>query len=178
MTLARVLADGLEDAIAGCAERLPLLGHMTQRLWRCLTPYVVSGLVLPTGVPAGGGGGMRAPHHVSFCVRGAHRRDLVTQFEGHGVLLSGGSACSTDSGLPSHVLAACGVPGPFIHAPGPTCGRPRAPGSVRITLSHTNTMQEIEEVVCPALEPAFPFRRARRGQRVLREAADRLSEGD
>ena len=110
---------------------------MTQRIWDTLTPFVVSGLVLPTGEARAE---WRAPHHVSFCVRGRHRRDLLPRFEAEGVVLSGGSACSTDSALPSHVLAACRVPPHFIH------------GSVRITLSHTNRMEEVESRICPALE--------------------------
>jgi cysteine desulfurase len=64
----------------------------------------------------------------------------VPQFEAAGILLSGGSACSTGSTLPSHVLVALGVPAVFIQ------------GSLRITLSHTNTWAEVNDRLCPALE--------------------------
>lgn len=64
----------------------------------------------------------------------------VPQFEEAGVLLSGGSACSTGSTLPSHVLVALGVPVAFIQ------------GSLRITLSHINTWEEVDTRLCPVLE--------------------------
>lgn len=79
-------------------------------------------------------------HHVSFCVRSVRRQDLLRRFEEEGVLISGGSACSTGSALPSHVLDAIGVPKEFLF------------GSLRITLSHTNTMQEVEQRICPVLQ--------------------------
>lgn len=92
------------------------------------------GLVLPTGSFSPG---QRAMHHVSFCVLWARRGDLLQRFEEEGILVSGGSACSTSSALPSHVLATIGVPTAYIH------------GSIRITLSHTNTMEEVERRICP-----------------------------
>jgi cysteine desulfurase len=101
-----------------------------------LFPAIVSGSVLPTGstVP-----GERAPNHVSFCVRGAHRNDIVRRMEEAGVAVSGGSACNATADLPSHVLVALAVPPEFLH------------GSVRITFGHTNTIEEVRDVVCPAL---------------------------
>ena len=106
-------------------------------IWAAILPHVASGLVLPTGPAAER---LRAPHHVSFCVRGANRRDLVEALErDNGTLVSGGSACSTDSSLPSHVLAAMGVPAEYIH------------GSLRVTLGHTNTLDEVRDQLCAAL---------------------------
>ena len=66
------------------------------------------------------GSPFRAAHHISFCVRKVHRNVLLPFLEEHdvrvryvqtiireqcGVIASGGSACSTGSVLPSHVLA-------------------------------------------------------------------------
>lgn len=83
------------------------------RVWRALLPYVVSGLVLPTGATFGTDA--RAPHIISFCVRNADRLELRTELEReHGVLASAGSACGTDSALPSHVLAALAVPREYV----------------------------------------------------------------
>ena len=73
-------------------------------------------------------------------LRGAHRNDLVASLETEsGVLVSGGSACSADSSLPSHVLDAMRVPLRYIH------------GSIRITISHLNTTEEVSQLLVPAL---------------------------
>lgn len=52
---------------------------------------------------------------------------------------SGGSACTSDEALPSHVLAAIGVPVDFLH------------GSLRLTLAHTHTAQEVRTGLVPAV---------------------------
>lgn len=130
-------ADALADACdpARLGTRLGIYAAMSAHVWRTLHPFVVAGLVLPTGAPPPG----RAPHHVSFCVRGAHRRSLIAALEKRSVHASGGSACTSADALPSHALAALRVPPEYIE------------GSVRLTLSHTNTLQEVRDILCPAL---------------------------
>lgn len=120
------LVAALEDAVdtQKMMARTARYRELAALVWETLLPFVVVGLVLPTGATT-----RRAPHIVSFCVRGANRRDLVLngfrcgpqrdlsaalEREG-GVLASGGSACTSDSGLPSHVLAAMCVPPAYIH---------------------------------------------------------------
>ena len=139
VALAVAMADALRDATdpAKFGPRVARLAAMAGRIWACLRPYVVTGLVLPTG---GSPPDLRAPHHVSFCVRGAQRRYLIAALERDaGVLASGGSACSSQLPLPSHVLVALGVPPAYIH------------GSIRLTLGHTNTDAEVDGVLIPAL---------------------------
>jgi hypothetical protein len=137
-------------------ERMAYLAALVDLVWNALVPFIVSGLVLPTGPPPGDAHD-RAPNHVSFCVRGVKSAPLLERLEREGVVASAGSACHSDSGLPSHVLvtrlppqcyfdvgmggggdgliASLGVPLCFIH------------GSVRLTLSHTNTRAEMVSVV-------------------------------
>ena len=141
-----------EDALADALDRIKLLARrdhfraLTACVWDTILPYVATGLILPTGPAAER---WRAPHHISFCVRGAHRRDLVDELErDNETLVSGGSACNTDSALPSHVLAAMGVPVDYIH------------GSVRITLGHTTTLADVRNVLCPALARLLSRRHA------------------
>lgn len=137
VALIRAMAEALDDAASQLPQREPRLREMAAKIWETLAPFIVVGLVLPTGAPAQSG--RRAPHHVSFCVRGARRAALLEAFEAEGVLVSGGSACSAGSTLPSHVLSALDVPVEYIH------------GSVRISLSHTNTMDEVVNRLCPVL---------------------------
>ena len=138
VALIGAMADALQDAVSNRPTREPRLREMTAKIWETLTPFIVLGLVLPTGAPMQSG--RRAPHHVSFCVRGAKRSVLLDRLEAEGILVSGGSACSAGSTLPSHVLSALDVPIQYIH------------GSVRISLSHTNSMEEVEKQLCPALD--------------------------
>lgn len=133
------LADALTDAAdpARLADRTARYRAMADLIWAELLPLVVAGRVLPTGATAPG---ERSPNHVSFCVRGAHRGDLIRALEREGgVAVSGGSACNAEASLPSHVLAAIGVPADFVH------------GSVRISFSHTNTEEEVRTILVPAL---------------------------
>lgn len=52
---------------------------------------------------------------------------------------SGGSACTSEDALPSHVLAAIGVPVEFLH------------GSLRLTLAHTHTEADVRTALVPAV---------------------------
>lgn len=146
VVLVRALRLALADAVHGLDARVNGLRAMTALVWEALRPFIVGGLVLPTGPPDSAAN--RAPHHVSFCVRGVHRTELLERLERLGVVASGGSACSSgaeEAGperpplLPSPVLVALEVPPEFQN------------GSVRLTFSHTNTPDEVAGRVCPAL---------------------------
>lgn len=54
--------------------------------------------------------GAYAPHIVSVCVRGMESQSIILQLDMRGICVSGGSACSSQSLDPSHVLAALQVP--------------------------------------------------------------------
>ena len=132
------MAEAMRDATAprALADRLALFDAIRASVWRVLLPFVVTGVVLPTGPD-------RPPeqvsNHISFCVRNVHRNWFVARLDEGGVYASGGSACNTTSGFPSHVLVAIGVPQAYLQ------------GSVRLTFSHTNTAKEVEDILCPLL---------------------------
>ena len=137
------LIVGMAEALADATNpeyletRLKFFHDATAMIWVVLMPYVVSGVVLPTGpaLPP-----HRTPNHISFCVRNVHRDWIIERLDEFGISASGGSACNTGTGLPSPVLVAVKIPNQYIQ------------GSVRLTLSHTNTMREISSVLCPALQ--------------------------
>ena len=52
-----------------------------------------------------------------------------------GIAVSSGSACSSDSLDPSHVLLAMGIPAEYAH------------GSIRFTFGKDNTLEEVEYTV-------------------------------
>jgi cysteine desulfurase len=82
-----------------------------------------------------GHGGPRAPHILSIGIPGTDSEALLMHLDLSGVAASGGSACSTGAMEPSHVLTAMGVP------------RALALGSIRLSLGHETTDDEIDRVV-------------------------------
>jgi cysteine desulfurase len=76
----------------------------------------------------------RAPHILSVGVPGADGEALLMHLDLAGVAASGGSACSTGSVEPSHVLTAMGVP------------RDLALATIRFSLGHETTADDIARV--------------------------------
>jgi len=96
--------------IAGVLDRIPragLTGHPRQRL----------------------------PHHASFLFEGVEGESLLLQLDMDGIAASSGSACTSGSLEPSHVILALGYP------------RERAIGSLRLSLGKGNTDAEIDLVL-------------------------------
>jgi len=77
----------------------------------------------------------RLPNSFSCCLEGVEGESVLIQLDLNGISASSGSACTTGSLEPSHVLTAMGVP-PDI-----------ARSSLRITLGHENTMGDIETLL-------------------------------
>ena len=76
----------------------------------------------------------RLPNNVNFCFRFIEGESLLILLDQLGVCASSGSACTSGSLDPSHVLLAIGLPHEIAH------------GSLRITLSEENTLEEIDFV--------------------------------
>jgi cysteine desulfurase len=76
-----------------------------------------------------------APHILSVSVPGAEADALLMHLDLAGIACSGGSACSTGSVEPSHVLVAMGV------------DRSLSLGTIRFSLGHETTGEDIERVV-------------------------------
>ena len=77
----------------------------------------------------------RLPNNVSCCFDGVEGEAVLLQLDLQGVSASSGSACTTASLEPSHVLLAMGVPHNV------------ARGSLRLTLGKDNTPEEIETLL-------------------------------
>lgn len=77
----------------------------------------------------------RLPNNVNFCFRFIEGESLLISLDMEGICASSGSACTSGSLDPSHVLLAIGLPHEIAH------------GSLRLTLSHTTTKQQIDFVV-------------------------------
>lgn len=73
-----------------------------------------------------------APHIVNVCVSGVESQTMVLQLDMRGICVSGGSACSSSSLDPSHVLAALGVP------------RSLARGTLRVSFGEYTTRADVD----------------------------------
>ena len=77
----------------------------------------------------------RLPGNVSFCFEGIEGESLLLLLDMHGISASSGSACTSGSLDPSHVLLAIGRVHDVAH------------GSLRLSLCEYNTMEEMEHIV-------------------------------
>ncbi len=77
----------------------------------------------------------RLPNNANFCFRFIEGESMLILLDQLGICASSGSACTSGSLDPSHVLLAIGLPHEIAH------------GSLRITLSDGTTLEEIDFVV-------------------------------
>ncbi|MEE1303704.1 MAG: cysteine desulfurase NifS [Agathobacter sp.] len=77
----------------------------------------------------------RLPNNANFCFRFIEGESLLILLDQNGICASSGSACTSGSLDPSHVLLAIGLPHEIAH------------GSLRLTLSETTTKEEIDYTV-------------------------------
>ena len=77
----------------------------------------------------------RVPNNVNICFEGIEGESLLLLLDMEGISASSGSACTSGSLDPSHVLLSIGLPHEVAH------------GSLRLSLSEENTEEEIDFVL-------------------------------
>ena len=77
----------------------------------------------------------RLPGNVSFCFEGIEGESLLLLLDEKGISASSGSACTSGSLDPSHVLLAIGRVHDVAH------------GSLRLTLGRENTPEDVEYII-------------------------------
>ena len=75
------------------------------------------------------------PGTVNMCFEGIEGESLLLLLDDKGVCASSGSACTSGSLDPSHVLLALGLPHEIAH------------GSLRLSIGEYNTMEEIDHII-------------------------------
>lgn len=116
-------ADLSEGYIADGPRQFALV----EKLWTKLSAEI-------TRIRRNGNPEKRIPNLLSICVEGAEGEAILGYTDMYGIQVSSGSACTSGSLEPSHVLLACGVPVEIAH------------GSIRISLSHETKAEDIERV--------------------------------
>ena len=121
------MAAALEDACA----------HLDQNNAKVLTmrDKLIQGLGKIPHCALNGDPVNRLPGNVSFCFEGIEGEALLLLLDMKGICASSGSACTSGSLDPSHVLLAIGRVHDVAH------------GSLRLSLSHYNTDEEVEYIL-------------------------------
>ena len=121
---ASALAAALSEATTHLAENGAKMTALRERLIRGLS-------AIPHSV-LNGDRVSRLPGNVHFCFEGIEGESLLLLLDEYGIEASSGSACTSGSLDPSHVLLAIGHPHEIAH------------GSLRLTLSEYTTEEEID----------------------------------
>ncbi len=121
------MAAALEEACDHIDENAVKIAALRDKL--------IMGLVeIPHSV-LNGDGSQRLPGNVNFCFEGIEGESLLLLLDDKGICASSGSACTSGSLDPSHVLLAIGRVHDIAH------------GSLRLSLSEENTEEEIEYTI-------------------------------
>lgn len=126
------MAAALEEAVSGMEERGRTMTALRERLIAGLSKIPYSFL--------NGEREKRLPGNVSFCFEGIEGESLLLHLDFKGIAASSGSACTSGSLDPSHVLLACGLPHEIAH------------GSLRLTISADNTAEEMDYISAATAE--------------------------
>jgi cysteine desulfurase len=121
------MATALEDSCAHMEETSRYEIALRDRLIEGLSKIPHSGL--------NGDAKKRLPGNVNFCFEGIEGESLLLLLDDKGIAASSGSACTSGSLDPSHVLLAIGRPHEVAH------------GSLRLTLSKETTQEDIDYVI-------------------------------
>lgn len=121
------MATALEEACAHMEENTKKVLKLRNRLIEGLSQIPHSVL---NGDPV-----KRLPGNVNFCFEGIEGESLLLLLDDKGICASSGSACTSGSLDPSHVLLAIGRPHEVAH------------GSLRLSLCENNTEEEVEYIL-------------------------------
>lgn len=121
------MAEAIEEAVSNLESNMSRVTSLRNRLIDGLSGIERSFL--------NGDREKRLPGNVNMCFEGIEGESLLLLLDRKGICASSGSACTSGSLDPSHVLLSIGVPVEIAH------------GSLRLSLSEYNTEEEIEHII-------------------------------
>ena len=121
------MAAAMVDACEHIDENMPRVAAMRDRL--------IEGLSQISHCALNGDTANRLPGNVNFCFEGIEGESLLLLLDMKGVCASSGSACTSGSLDPSHVLLAIGRVHDVAH------------GSLRLSLCEYNTEEEVDHIL-------------------------------
>ena len=127
VALASGMAAALEEACALMDERAARLSRIRD--------HIIDELLKIERSRVNGGREKRVPGNVSMCFEGVEGEALLLLLDFNGIAASSGSACTSGSLDPSHVLLGLGLPHEIAH------------GSLRISLADDVTDEDAEHLI-------------------------------
>lgn len=121
------MAAALKEAVENLPTEMTKVTALRERL--------ITGLEAIPHSRLNGSRNLRCPGTVNFCFEGIEGESLLLLLDAKGVAASSGSACTSGSLDPSHVLLALGLPHEIAH------------GSLRLSLSADNTEAEVDHIL-------------------------------
>ena len=122
------MGRAIELAVGEMPQKAPRLAAMRDRLIRGILDAVPDTRL--NGHPV-----ERLANNVNVAFRYVEGESILLMLDALGIAASTGSACTSASLEPSHVLTACGLPPEHAH------------GSLRLTLGHRNTEEDVDYVL-------------------------------
>ncbi len=121
------MAAALEEAVANMDENMKKITEMREML--------IDGISKIPHSKLNGDREKRVPGTVNFCFEGIEGESLLLLLDDAGIAASSGSACTSGSLDPSHVLLAIGLPHEVAH------------GSLRLSVCEYNTPEEMAHII-------------------------------
>jgi len=121
------LGKAIEIAIEDMDKKNEYVSNLRDRL--------INGLLKIPDTILNGDSKLRLPGNVNVCFKYIEGESILLHLDQLGICASSGSACTSASLQPSHVLLAIGLPVEIAH------------GSLRLTLSNENTQEEVDYVL-------------------------------
>ena len=122
---------GAATALCLAYEEMP---HVMPRII-ALRDRLIEGLLTIPGSHLTGHPTERLPNNASFCFEGVEGESILLNLDLLGIAASTGSACTSGSVDPSHVLLAMGLPVELAH------------GSLRLTLGKGNSDEDVDRIL-------------------------------
>lgn len=126
------MAVALEDAVANLENYSKIVTAKRDRLIEGISEISHSAL--------NGDAKKRLPGNVNFCFEGIEGESILLLLDDKGIAASSGSACTSGSLDPSHVLLAIGRVHDVAH------------GSLRLTIDESTTDEEVETIIASVKE--------------------------
>ncbi len=121
------MAKALEDACAHLDENAKRVSALRDKVMDELSKIPCSRV--------NGSRTSRLPNNVNMCFEGIEGESLLLMLDMYGIAASSGSACTSGSLDPSHVLLAIGLPHEIAH------------GSLRLSFSEKTTEEDIDYII-------------------------------
>ena len=123
LSMAAAMKEELENMEAAAAKIIPLRDKL------------IAGLSEIPHSRLNGDRDARVPGTVNFCFEGIEGESLLLMLDEEGIQASSGSACTSGSLDPSHVLLSLGLPHEVAH------------GSLRLSITEDNTEEQIDHIL-------------------------------